>query len=116
MTDFPTGMPVAMTDGRSASKPVSRGDLDWDGRLKSVADRGTGRHFTVQLGHRFGVSVRVQVDADPDCGKAGVPGCEAEEAAQVDVAVDRDLQILDRDAGCRRVGGVPDDEAVAQSG
>lgn len=60
------------------------GDLDRDGRLKSVPTGGTGRHFTAQFGHRFGVGVRVQVDADPDCGKAGVPGCEAEEAAQVD--------------------------------
>jgi hypothetical protein len=94
-------------------------DLDRGRLAQGLPNRRGGGHLPVQFGHRGLVGVGVEVDGRPDGREPGVPfGLRArtEEGVQVEVPLDVDAQVTDRDARQGGVDRVADRQAVAQGG
>jgi hypothetical protein len=89
-------------------------DLDRDRLAQRLPHRRGGGHLLVQFGYGGVIGIAIEVDGHPDNGEARVPAGQAEEGVQVDVPVQGNTQVADRNARHGGVRGVAGREAVAQ--
>ena len=96
--------------GASGHQPHVHGD-----RVRQrVADRRRGDDLLVHELQRLGVRVGVDAHADVEARVARVPGRQAQERPQVELAGDPDLEVVDGDAAGRELRDVADRQAVAE--